>query len=106
MELEIEYLVSWLKAGSEHAKNVASKVNISIMMLESHLKIFKEVHDEYMGKIKEYVTGHKQETNLTLSGSSAYLKEVEEQVYDILSLYGILKFKHQILELMTQKFKV
>ena len=47
-------------------------------------------------------------SNLTIGESSAYLREVKEQVYDVLSLCGNFKFNFQVPELkvnFSTKFK-
>ena len=48
MDLELECVTLLLKVGPEDAKDVASRVNDSIKNVESHIKIFKAVHKEYV----------------------------------------------------------
>ena len=82
-----------LKVSPEEANDVATRVNNSIKRLLSHIKNFRAKNQSYAQKIKENTTREEEDLDDAMRKCNMYLKEVEGQVYDILSRHDSFQFK-------------
>ena len=93
VNLDKEDITPQILADSAKAEGLTSRINYSIKDIESHLEEFKLAHREYVRKILEDDSRDEEEMNRTIDGYNEYLKNMAEQVHDVLALHFILKGK-------------
>ena len=65
---------------------------------------FKSAHKEYVEKIKEYDTGE-EEMEIIIGKCSTYLREIEDEVYNVLAWNDNFRFKPKVPELKNKLSK-
>ena len=92
---DLKYMVRLLEANPEDVGDIVSMVKDFMRDMESHIRIFKASHEEYMEKVKGCATGGKEEIDFVVREHSSYLGKVKEGVRDVLLLFD--KFKHKVM---------
>ena len=98
MDIKSKYMTSLLQVDPKNAKDATSRVYTSKIRLRSHVRIFKAVCDKLIKKAKEYITGSKEEINLTLGKCSAPLKKLKKKFriicYSMATSFLVLILSH------------
>ena len=102
VDLDIEYVTPLLMAGHERTDGLVSRIDDSMEEVESQMEDFKLAHREYIMKILENPGGDEEEISLTIDKCNEYLKEIVEQVHDVLALHFNFKYKLQVSKLKTE----
>ena len=74
--------------GDERARDVVSMVNDFIKDMESHIRILKATHEEYVERAKGCTAEREEEIDSIVKEHSNYLGKVREEDFNALLLFN------------------
>ena len=72
VDVDLEYITSLLNVAPEKADNLASRINDSIMEMETNIETIKLAHREYVERILENASKDEEDMCLIIGGCNSF----------------------------------